>query len=57
MHAKARLNLSQVTVGFPLSLRKVRERGCCSMDCTKVTVVAEKGKRKGSGKTFVSTKK
>ena len=29
--ANARLNLSHVTTGFPLSPRKVRERGCCSM--------------------------
>ena len=40
---------------FLLSPRKVRERGCCSMDCTKATVVAAKVKRKDSRRTLVST--
>ena len=50
MHANAKLNLSQVTAGFPLSPRKVCERGCCSMDCAKATVAAAKGKRNGFAK-------
>jgi hypothetical protein len=54
--ANARLNLSHVTTGFPLSPRKVRERGFCSMGCAKATVVAAKVKRKDSRKTPVSTK-
>ena len=52
--ANARFNLSIVTAGFPLSLRKVRDRGCCNMDCAKATVVAAKENRKGSRKTLVS---
>ena len=47
---------SHVTTGFSLSPRKVRERGCCSMDCANATVVAAKVKRKDSRKTHASTK-
>ena len=50
-HANARLNLSHVTTGFLLSPRKVRERGCCSMDCAKATAVTAKVKQKDSRKT------
>jgi hypothetical protein len=39
--ANARLNLSQVTTGFPPP-RKVRERGCCSMGFTKATGIRER---------------
>ena len=51
IHANARLNLSHVTTGFLLSPRKVRERGCCSMDCAKATAVTAKVKQKDSRKT------
>ena len=53
---QCKLNLSHVPAGFLLSPQMVPERGCCSVDCAKATVVAAKVKQKGSRKTFANTK-